>query len=91
MIRTFHDADTKRVWDGIRVKRFEAIAKRAQTKLSYLWDATGLADLQLPGLRIEMLKGERKGQYSIRVNDQYRICFEWRNDGAYEVELTDYH
>ncbi len=53
--------------------------------------ATKLTDLNLPGLRLEKLLGNRKGQYSIRINDQYRICFEWREDGAYEVEVTDYH
>ena len=50
-----------------------------------------MRDLSLPGLRLEKLSGDREGQYSIRINDQYRICFEWRDDGAYDVEITDYH
>jgi toxin HigB-1 len=53
--------------------------------------ATSLQDLSLPGLRLEQLKGDRKGQYSIRINDQFRLCFEWRNGDAYHVEIVDYH
>jgi proteic killer suppression protein len=56
-----------------------------------LQEATALRDLLLPSLRLEKLRGGRAGQYSIRINDQYRICVEWRTDGAYDVEITDYH
>jgi len=59
--------------------------------LALLDSITSLRDLRLPGLRLEKLKGDRTGQYSIRVNDQYRICFEWTDDGAENVEITDYH
>lgn len=91
MIQSFHDRDTQKVWDGIRVKKFEAVGRQAVVKLGYIHAATNLTDLQHPGLRLEKLRGDRQGQYSIRVNDQYRICFEWQDDGAHEVELTDYH
>ena len=59
--------------------------------MALLDSITSLRDLRLPGLRLEKLKGDRTGQYSIRVNDQYRICFEWTDDGAENVEITDYH
>jgi toxin HigB-1 len=91
MIHTFHDADSRMVSGGARVKKFEAIARQARRAMAYIDLAESLMDLRQPGLRLEKLKGDRKGQYSIRVNDQYRICFEWREDGAYGVELADYH
>jgi proteic killer suppression protein len=59
--------------------------------LEILDAATSLRDLELPGLRLEALKGDRKGQHSIRINDQFRICFEWRNGDAHNVEIVDYH
>jgi proteic killer suppression protein len=66
--------------------------QKARIKLAVLGAATNLNDfLELRGNRFEALKGDRRGQYSIRINDQYRICFEWRNNDAYEVEITDYH
>lgn len=77
---------------GVRVKKFEAIARVAQRKLLGLRSASELQDLAAhPGNRLEMLKGGRKGQYSIRINDQYRICFTWKDGSAYEVEIVDYH
>lgn len=77
---------------GVRVKKFEAIARVAQRKLLGLRSASELEDLAAhPGNRLEMLKGGRKGQYSIRINDQYRICFTWKDGSAYEVEIVDYH
>lgn len=91
MIQTFHDRDTQKVWNRVRVKKFEAIARKALEKLWFLETAESLTDLDSRGLRLEKLSGDRKGQYSIRVNDQYRVCFEWLEDGAYQVELTDYH
>lgn len=75
---------------GVRVKKFEAIARVAQRKLLGLRSASELQDLAAhPGNRLEMLKGGRKGQYSIRINDQYRICFTWKDGSAYEVEIVD--
>jgi len=77
---------------GIRVKKFEAIARMAQKKLSVLRAAAKLEDLKTPsGNRLESLLGDRKGQHSIRINDQYRICFLWKDGSAYEVEIVDYH
>ena len=77
---------------GVHVKKFEAIARVAQRKLLVLRSASELQDLAAhPGNRLEMLKGGRKGQYSIRINDQYRICFTWKDGSAYEVEIVDYH
>ena len=78
--------------NGIRVKQFEAIAIVAQRRLNALESATQLDDLLVPpGNRLEILNGNRKGQHSIRINDQYRICFEWKEGRAYSVEITDYH
>ncbi len=75
-----------------RQRKFANIASVALRKLDQMEAATQLWDLkEPPGNRLEALKGDRSGQYSIRVNDQYRICFEWKSDGAYEVEITDYH
>ena len=72
-------------------KKFQAIEKAARIKLELLDSAATLQDLTLPGLHLEKLKGDRKGQHSIRINDQYRICFAWTDDGAKDVEITDYH
>ncbi|HEX7359479.1 MAG TPA: type II toxin-antitoxin system RelE/ParE family toxin [Bryobacteraceae bacterium] len=92
MIVSFADKDTEKLANGVRVKRFEAIAGRARTKLLYLDGAGALEDLaRLPGNRLEALSGDREGQYSIRINEQYRLCFEWREGNAYKVEIIDYH
>ena len=92
MIASYRDKDTEKVANGIRVKQFEAIAIVAQRRLNALESATQLDDLLVPpGNRLETLKGNRKGQHSIRINDQYRICFEWKEGRAYNVEITDYH
>ena len=92
MIASYADRDTERVAVAIRVKRLEGIAKSAQQKLAILRAATTLNDLSVPpGNRLEALSGDRKGQHSIRINDQYRICFVWKEGQAYEVEITDYH
>ena len=72
-------------------RKFQAIEKSVRVRLELLDAATSLRDLDLPGLRLEALKGNRKGQYSLRVNDQFRICFEWRDGDAYGVEIVDYH
>lgn len=91
MIRFCRDKETQKLVDKSPSKRFQAVERQAHKKLDMLRAATRLFDLDLPGLRLEKLSGDRKGQYSIRINDRYRICFEWRKDGAYEVEVTDYH
>ena len=92
VIATYRDKDTEKVALGLRVKKFEAIARIAQRKLAVLDAATKLEDLEVPpGNRLEALSGNRKGQHSIRINDQYRICFIWRDKDAYQVEIVDYH
>lgn len=89
---TFRDKETNRLWERFRVKKFEQIEKPARIKLALLGNAKDLKDLRLiPGLRLEKLSGKRDGQYSIRINDQYRICFRWENEEAQDVEITDYH
>src|SRR5882762_10807258 len=77
MIAGYRDKRTRQFAQGERVKAFDGIAHKLQMKLDQLDSATSLRDLDLPGNRLEALKGDRKGQYSIRVNDQLRICFEW--------------
>ena len=93
MIKSYGDKDTQAVADRHRVRRFSAgIQRRAQQKLMILNNARDLNDLRVPpGNRLEALAGDRKGQYSIRINDQWRLCFVWRNGDAYQVELVDYH
>jgi len=91
MIRSCRDKEVQRLLDRKFSRKFQAIEKAARVRLALLDAATSLGDLQLPGLRLEALKGDRKGQYSIRVNDQYRICFEWRDGDAHNVETVDYH
>lgn len=91
MIRSCRDRDTARLLDRRFSRKFQSIERQARVKLSLLDAATSLADLTLPGLRLEALKGDRKGQYSIRINDRYRICFEWLEGDAFNVEVVDYH
>jgi proteic killer suppression protein len=92
MIRSFKDAATARLFADEDVPRFRAIERQARRKLLLLDSAGSLNDLRSPpGNRLEALKGGRKGQHSIRVNDQWRICFVWRDDGAVNVEIVDYH
>lgn len=92
MIASYASRDTERLASGERIKPFEAIGKMARKKLAILDAAEELQALQVfPGNRLEKLSGDRKGQYSIRINDQYRICFEWKKGTCYEVEITDYH
>lgn len=93
MIVSFRDKQTQEFALGNRVKAFESFRRRAEAKLDQLDSATSLLDLDLPGNRLEALKGNRKGQYSIRVNDQWRICFEWPKGttGPVNVEIVDYH
>ena len=92
MIRSFRCDDTERLFNQEFVKRFSGIKDVALRKLMVVNAATEIADLyRLPGNRYEALKGERKGQSSIRINDQWRVCFEWREGDAWEVEIVDYH
>lgn len=93
MIRSFKSSLTEDVFNGVFRKGFPAdLIKTARRKLRFLHNAHLLADLRMPpGNRLEALKGDRAGQHSIRVNDQFRICFVWTSDGPKDVELTDYH
>ena len=92
MIKTFRCADTRALSKGERVRRFVNIAAVARRKLRQLEIAARLDDLRVPpGNRLEALKGERAGQHSIRVNDQFRVCFHWTETGAEDVEIVDYH
>ena len=92
MIRSFRCPDTERLFRREVVKRFRAIERQALRKLDMLDAAPDLRTLSsLPGNRLEKLKGDRDGQHSIRINDQWRICFTWREGHAYEVEIVDYH
>jgi toxin HigB-1 len=90
---TFRDVETERLWREEKSRRIPArIHKVALKKLQMLNAAVVLNDLLAPpGNRLESLRGDREGQHSIRVNDQYRLCFVWRAGNAYEVEITDYH
>ena len=91
MIRSCRDKEVQRLLDRTFSRKFHAIEKAARVRLALLDAASSLHDLQLPGLRLEALKGDRKGQHSIRINDQYRICFEWQDGDAVNVEIVDYH
>ena len=92
MIINFKDRLTENIWNGKRVKLDSIVQRKALLKLRYLELATELDDLLVPpGNRLEALKGKRKGQYSIRVNQQNRICFKWTENGAENVEFVDYH
>jgi proteic killer suppression protein len=92
VIRGFKNRASKRLWMGDDVRQYSGFAKSALRKLDALNAARTLLDLRaVPGNRLEGLKGERKGQYSIRINEQWRICFVWTTDGPDEVEIVDYH
>ena len=91
MIVSIHDKATEEVWKRLRSKKFAAIQDRAEERLAQLDAAIDLRDLSLPSMRLEKLAGGRTGQYSIRIHDQYRVCFEWRSGNACRVEIVDYH
>lgn len=92
MIKSFRSKQTERLFNRERVREFQSIERTALRKLTMLGAATELRDLAAPpGNRLEPLRGARKGEHSIRINDQWRICFVWRDGGAYGVEITDYH
>jgi proteic killer suppression protein len=93
VIKSFADRRTAAVFQGLVPKGFPStIAQRAQTKLALLDAAASLDELRVPpGNRLETLRGSRRGQHSIRINAQWRICFIWQGGNAFEVEITDYH
>jgi toxin HigB-1 len=92
MIRSFRDRATERLWMGSFVRRFSGIEKSAVRKLDMLHQAIDLGDLRAPPAnRLEALSGNRRGQHSIRINDQWRICFVWTREGPENVEIVDYH
>jgi proteic killer suppression protein len=92
VIRSFRSAETGRLYRREPVRRFKAIERQPLRKLDMLEAAPDIRTLStLPGNRLKRLKGDRKEQYCIRINDQWRICFVWRDEHAYEVEIVDYH
>ncbi len=92
MIKTAGDKRTARFLQGERVAEFQSFERQAQRRIAVLNEATCIEDLmQLPSNRFEALSGKRKGQYSIRINGQWRICFSFSEGDAYDVEITDYH
>jgi len=93
VIRTFNDKEAEKIWGSSPSRRLPAdIQHVARRKLRMLNNAASLDDLRIPPAnRLEALKGDRKGQHSIRINDQWRICFRWKNGDALDVEIVDYH
>lgn len=92
MIRSFRCPDTRSLFETGKSRRFSAIATTATRKLAMLDAAHTLEFLRSPpGNRLEALKGNRKGQYSVRINDQFRLCFRWTAEGPADVEIVDYH
>ncbi len=92
MIRSFRDRETEKVFRREFSRKFQRIASVAKRKLDHIHAAAALSDLgAIPGNRLETLAGDREGQYSVRVNDQWRICFRWVDPDALEVEIVDYH
>jgi len=91
MIRSCGDKETRNLLAREYSRKFANIEKTARIRLRQLDSAKTLQDLSIPGLRLEKLAGDRAEQYSIRVNDQYRICFRWKDGDAYDVQIVDYH
>lgn len=92
MIKGFRSRDTQRLFETGRSRRFQGIARVALRKLDMLNAAVALTDLvAVPGNRLEALRGDRRGQHSIRINEQWRVCFIWVEDGPDNVEIVDYH
>ena len=93
MILSFRSKETEAIWRGESTRRLPpTIQQTARRKLRMLNNVRNLMDLRIPPAnRLEALKGDRKGQYAIRINDQWRICFEWQKSDAYNVEIVDYH
>ncbi|MBU2765725.1 type II toxin-antitoxin system RelE/ParE family toxin [Acidithiobacillus ferrivorans] len=92
MIKSFRCKDTQSLYEGGSPRRFQGIRPQAERKLLMMDSAKDLKDLKSPpGNSLEKLSGDRKDQWSIRINDQWRICFDWRDGDAYDVEIVDYH
>jgi proteic killer suppression protein len=92
MIKTFTCNDTLKLFNSVSVRRFKNIERVARRKLLMIDAATQLETLRVPpGNRLEALSRDRKGQHSIRINEQWRVCFRWADDGVYDVEIVDYH
>jgi len=92
VIQSFANRETERLFETGKSRRFDSIAAMAMRKLQVLDNTNRLGDLPQPaGNRLEALKGDRTGQYSIQINDRYRICFRWASDQPYDVEVVDYH
>lgn len=92
MIRTFRRKDAERLFDDQFVSRFQAVERTARRKLEALNAASSLEDQRrVPGNRLEALRGDRAGQFSIRINEQWRVCFRWVEGDAHDVEIVDYH
>ena len=92
MIKTFKCKNTEKLFNDLDVKKFRSISRTARIKLEVLNAAVSLNSLRIPpGNRLEQLKGNRKGQYSIRINNQWRICFAWEEGNVIDVEIVDYH
>lgn len=93
MIRSFADRETERIWEGRVSRKLPTdMQTTARRKLRMLNNAEAIQDLKAPpGNRLEALKGSRKGQHSIRINNQWRLCFQWKDNHAYSVEIVDYH
>jgi len=92
VIRSFRGSDAERLFRGTVPRRLASVARVAQRKLTQLHAATTLEDLTIfPGNRLEALRGDRRGQHSIRVNDRLRVCFRWEEGDAFDVEIVDYH
>ena len=93
MILSFKDKDSESIWSQTPIRRLaQSVQVSALRKLFMISRARSLKDLnKLPGNRLELLKGNRQGQYSIRINDKWRICFKWEDGNAYDVEIADYH
>jgi toxin HigB-1 len=93
VLQSFSDKDTERVWQRQRSKRLDPTTQRAALRKLLILDAADqIGDLRIPpGNRLEKLKGDRANTYSIRINDQWRICFRWTNAGPEDVEIVDYH
>ena len=92
MIRSFRDRRTRQLFNGERVREFQGFARQAEKRLRLLDAADTLEALRaIPSNRFEALKSDRRGQFSIRINLQYRVCFEWREDGPHKVEIVEYH
>lgn len=92
MIKSFKCKDTEKLFNDVGVKRFRSISRAARIKLEVLNAAISLQSLRVPpGNRLEQLQGNRNGQHSIRINDQWRICFVWSEENVFDVEIVDYH